>query len=117
MFRGSRNSGEDHRSGSTTSFPTRPFPDMLSSPSFFKVTASWQGKVRCREGLPTALTEVLSLAPYVAHPFQHHLFEVAIAQRVAQVPPYAQQNDLGFEMTPLERTLIAHEGNSSPGLE
>jgi hypothetical protein len=34
-------------------------------------------------------------------PFPHHLFEVAVAQRVAQVPPHAQHNDLGFEMAPL----------------
>ncbi len=26
----------------------------------------------------------------------HHLFEIAVAQKIAQIPAHAQQNDLGF---------------------
>jgi len=50
-------------------------------------------------------------------PLPHHLFQVAIAERVPQVPAHAEQDDLGFEMTPFERAWIAHEGNSSVVLE
>jgi hypothetical protein len=30
----------------------------------------------------------------------------------AQIPADAEQNDLGFEVPPFERVLIAHEANS-----
>ena len=46
-------------------------------------------------------------------PFPHHFREVTIAERVAKVPTGAQQNDIGFEMTPLDRTVIVHERNPS----
>jgi hypothetical protein len=41
----------------------------------------------------------------------HHFLEVSITQRIAQIPPYAQENDVCLEMTPFERilTLTAHE--------
>jgi hypothetical protein len=41
----------------------------------------------------------------------HHFLEVSITQRIAQVSPHAQQNDICLEMTPFERmlTLTAHE--------
>src|SRR5450755_1050428 len=45
---------------------------------------------------------------HVQSPLPHHLFEVAIAERIPQVPAHAQQDDLGFKMTPFERTWIAH---------
>ena len=40
----------------------------------------------------------------------HQFLEVSITQRIAQIPPYAQQNDVCLEMTPFERilTLTAH---------
>ena len=44
--------------------------------------------------------------------FEHHFLQITVAERVAQVPPDTQQNDLGFEMTPFERTRVLHEGNS-----
>jgi hypothetical protein len=53
----------------------------------------------------------------VQTPLSHHLFKIAITERVAQVPAHTQQNDFGLEMTPFERALIAHEGNSSAVLE
>jgi len=49
----------------------------------------------------------------VLTPLPHHLLQVAIAERIAQVPTHTQQNDLGLEMTPFEWTWILHEGNSS----
>jgi len=47
---------------------------------------------------------------------QHHLFEVPIAQRIAQIPPNAQENDRWLEMTPFEGilALITHERTSFP---
>src|SRR5689334_23143161 len=41
----------------------------------------------------------------------HHFLQVSIAQRIAQIPPHALQNDICLEMTPFERilTLTAHE--------
>lgn len=45
--------------------------------------------------------------------FEHNLFQIAVAERIAQVPAHTQQNDVGLEMTPLERilALFAHEGD------
>ncbi len=42
-------------------------------------------------------------------PLQHHLLLAAVAERIAQVPPNTQQNDVGLKMTPLERVLGVHE--------
>jgi hypothetical protein len=44
---------------------------------------------------------------------QHHFFEIPITERIAQIPPDAQENDIGLKVTPFERilALIAHEGN------
>jgi hypothetical protein len=50
-------------------------------------------------------------------PFPHHLFQVAVAERVSQVPTHAQQNDFGFKVAPFERALLVHENNSSRGLD
>ena len=41
-------------------------------------------------------------------PFEHHLFQVAIAERIPQVPADAEENDLGLEMAPFERVLLGH---------
>ena len=41
--------------------------------------------------------------------FEHHLLQVAIAQSIPQVPAYAEQNDVGLEMTPFERILLDHD--------
>jgi hypothetical protein len=49
----------------------------------------------------------------VQTPLLHHLFEITVAERIPKVPAHAEQNDVGFEMTPFERVLIVHEGNSS----
>jgi len=38
-------------------------------------------------------------------------------QNHTQVPAHAEQNDLRLKMTPFERTMLVHEGNSSPVLE
>jgi hypothetical protein len=50
-------------------------------------------------------------------PFPHHFLEIAVAQRVAQVPPHAEQNDLSFVMTPFERVRLVQEKTSSVVLE
>src|SRR5260221_9727608 len=47
----------------------------------------------------------------------HHLFQVAVAQCIAQVPADAQENYLAFKGTPFERILLGHKGNSSAVLE
>jgi hypothetical protein len=41
--------------------------------------------------------------------FEHHLLQVAVTQRIAQIPTHAQKNDLGFKMTPSERGLLDHD--------
>lgn len=42
--------------------------------------------------------------------FQHHFFEITVAERIAQVPSDAQENDVGLEMMPFERVLLCHRG-------
>ena len=58
---------------------------------------------------------VLDPAPYgdVVHQqaaFHHHLFQVAVAERVAQIPPNAQDDDHVLEVSPSEqrRAVLAH---------
>ena len=58
---------------------------------------------------------VLDPAPYgdVVHQqaaFHHHLFQVAVAERVAQVPSNAQDDDHVLEVSPSEqrRAVLAH---------
>jgi len=29
----------------------------------------------------------------------HHLFEIAITERMTQIPPHTEKNDVGLEMT------------------
>jgi hypothetical protein len=48
----------------------------------------------------------------VQTPLEHHLLQVTVAQSIAQVPPDAQENDVGLEVTPFERVLLGH-GESS----
>ncbi len=82
--------------------------------------------VACFQMRPTALFEFWGIALHPAvdgamidpeSAFRHHLFHIAIAERVPQIPAHTQQDDLSLEMTPLERTLLLHEGNSSACLE
>jgi hypothetical protein len=47
----------------------------------------------------------------------HHLFEIAVAECVAQVSTVAEQNDPSLEMTPFERSLDVHEAGSSQSPE
>src|SRR5712671_5236917 len=58
---------------------------------------------------------VLDPAPYgdVVHQqaaFHHYLFQVAVAERVAQIPPNAQDDDHVLEVSPSEqrRAVLAH---------
>ena len=39
---------------------------------------------------------------YRESPFQHHFFEVTVTERITQVPPDTEQDDVGLKMTPLE---------------
>src|SRR6266496_3033967 len=45
--------------------------------------------------------------------FSHHLFQITIAQRRAQIPSDAQENDIRLEMAPFKRILAIHDGNLS----
>jgi len=38
----------------------------------------------------------------------HDLFEVTVAESIAQIPPHTEYNDFSLEMTPLEEVLVAH---------
>ena len=67
--------------------------------------------------VPVALRSAMALGIDVQTPFPHHFLQIAVAERVSQVPAHAQQNDLRFKMTPFERILVAHEGNSSAVFE
>jgi len=42
----------------------------------------------------------------VQTPFEHHLFQVTVAECIPQVPAYTEKNDISLEMTPLERVLL-----------
>jgi hypothetical protein len=54
---------------------------------------------------------------HLQSPFPHHFLQVAVAQGVAQIPTHAEENNLGFKVTPFQRILLIHEGNSSAVLE
>jgi len=43
--------------------------------------------------------------------FVHHLFEIAIAESITQIPAYAEKDDLGLIVPPFERIGV---GQSSP---
>ena len=45
----------------------------------------------------------------VQTPFKHHFLQVLVTQRMAQIPTYAQKNDLSLKMTPCERARIIHD--------
>ena len=45
-------------------------------------------------------------------PFEHHLFQVAVAECVPQVPAHVQQNAVSFKVAPFEWALLGHEKNS-----
>jgi hypothetical protein len=51
------------------------------------------------------------------HPPEHHFLQIPVAERIAQVPPDTQQNDVSLEMAPFERVLMTHEGNSFATLQ
>ena len=51
---------------------------------------------------------------HMQSPFEHHFLQFAIAERVAQVPTHAEQNNLSFEVTLFEGGAIVHEVGSSP---
>ncbi len=70
---------------------------------------------------PTALLELrgIALDPAVnggmidtESALGHRLFQVAVAERIPQIPAHVQQDDPGFEVTLVERTLVLHERNS-----
>jgi hypothetical protein len=45
----------------------------------------------------------------VQTPFKHHLFQVAVAERIAQIPAHTQHNDVSFKVAPFEGMLLIHE--------
>lgn len=47
----------------------------------------------------------------------HHLFKISVAERIPKIPTDAEQNDLGFVMTPFERGRMVHEARSSQSTE
>ena len=49
-------------------------------------------------------------------PFAHHFLEIAVAQGIAQVPPNAQEDEFGFELTPIEKAIGVHSDESAPSL-
>ena len=38
---------------------------------------------------------------------EHHFLQISIAERIAQIPAYAEQNNLSFNMTPFERGEVS----------
>ena len=40
----------------------------------------------------------------------HHFFDITVAERVAQVPANAQEDDVSFIMAPLEGVWSVHGG-------
>src|SRR5690242_3684304 len=47
--------------------------------------------------------------------FEHHLFEISIAERIAKIPAHAQQNEVRLKVTPFEGMLVvvAHDEDLS----
>jgi hypothetical protein len=50
-------------------------------------------------------------------PFEHHLLQVSIAKRTPEVPPDAEQHNLGLKVTPFEWGGGIHEIDSSHSSE
>ncbi len=46
-------------------------------------------------------------------PLDHHLLQISVAERIPQVPPDTEQNDLGLEVAPFERAGGVNEIGSS----
>src|SRR2546421_1885914 len=44
--------------------------------------------------------------------FQHDLLEISITVRRTQIPPHAEEKDVGLEMALFERILLGHGGSS-----
>jgi hypothetical protein len=44
--------------------------------------------------------------------FQHSCFEVAVTERIAQIPAHAEKDDLGLIVTPLEEIGFGHRQTS-----
>jgi hypothetical protein len=64
---------------------------------------------RCRGLNPPVDRGVIDTEPT----FQHDLFKVSVAERIAKIPANTQENDVRLEVTPLKRILavMAHEGD------
>src|SRR5258708_38625452 len=71
-------------------------------------------------GLKVGSTALLQLGSVALHPpidggvvhrkssFCHHLLQVPVAERIAEVPAHTEQNNLCLKMTPFERSLRFH---------
>jgi hypothetical protein len=44
-------------------------------------------------------------------PFQHDFFQIAVTERVTQIPAHTQEDDVSLEVTPLEGVLLCHKGS------
>ena len=49
---------------------------------------------------------------YTEASLYHHLLQVPVAERVAEIPTETKQDDLGFKMPVLEEFRVAHEQGS-----
>jgi hypothetical protein len=52
----------------------------------------------------------------VQAPLEHHLLKIPVAERIAKILAYAEQNNLRLEVTPFERAGGVHEIGSSHSL-
>jgi hypothetical protein len=77
-----------------------------------------QGIIASFEVKPTAFVELgcSALHPagdrgvvHLQSTFAHHFFQISVTERLVQVPPDTQENDLSFKVTPFERVLRVHE--------
>jgi hypothetical protein len=74
---------------------------LIDSPrivSWFQVRSASLVQFRCIALHPS----IHSCMIYRETTLQHHLLQIAVAERVAQVPPDPEQDDIGLEVTPNE---------------
>src|SRR6266568_1697324 len=75
----------------------------------FKMGSAALLQFRCVALVPTVDGGVIDLETSL----EHDLFQISIAQWITKVPPDAEQNDLGLEVTPFERGKGIHKIGSS----
>lgn len=100
--------------------PSRVHRPVQVLPTTFDLDVGFVDAVGIMGGVQVRPATLPELGSVVLHPtldrgvfdndatLAHHLFQVPIAQRLAQVPAHTQEDDLAFEVPPFERVGLPH---------